>query len=129
MTGRLTASFGLSPDPFKKGSDRDHKGIDFAASLGTPIFAPAKGTVVAATDIYNNKPKYGKVVVIKTAGNVKTLFAHLDSYKVKQGDQIQAGSLIATVGQSGEATGPHLHMETTVDGTRVDPLDVWQLTK
>lgn len=129
MTGRLTASFGSSPDPFKKGKDRDHKGIDLAAPLGTPIFAPAEGTVVAATDIYDNKPKYGKVVVIKTAGNVKTLFAHLDNYNVKEGDQIQAGTLLATVGQSGVSTGPHLHMETTVKGTRVDPLDVWKLTK
>lgn len=127
MTGRLTASFGLSPDPFKKGKNRDHKGVDLAAPLGTPIFAPAQGTVVAATDIYNNKPKYGKVVVIETAGNVRTLFAHLDNYNVKQGDQIKAGTLLATVGQSGVATGPHLHMETTVEGTRVNPINIWKL--
>jgi len=129
MTGKLTASFGLSPDPFNKGKNRDHKGVDLAAPVGTPIYAPAQGTVVVATDLYKDNAKYGKVVVIKTAGNIKTLFAQLDSYNVSQGDTIQAGTLFATVGQSGSGTGPHLHIETTVGGTRVNPLDVWKLTK
>ncbi len=129
MSGRLTASYGKSPDPFKKGHSRDHKGVDLGAPLGTPIYSPTDGVVLAATDLYRNKPKYGKVVVIKTSGKTKTLFAHLDSYKVKKGDKISAGTLLATVGQSGVSTGPHLHIETFVNGKRVNPLDVWQLAE
>jgi murein DD-endopeptidase MepM/ murein hydrolase activator NlpD len=129
MSGRLTASFGLAPDPFKANAQRDHKGIDVAAPLGTPIYAPEDGVVIEATDVYDNKPKYGKVVLIETSNNTKTLFAHLNSYSVEPGQRFKAGTLLATVGETGVATGPHVHMETYVNDKRVNPLQVWQLAE
>ncbi len=129
VTGRLTAPFGKTFDPFRDGTTRVHHGIDIAAPTGTPILAPADGVVVAATDLYDNKPAYGKVVVIETGSNTLTLFSHLDSYSVSTGDRIKKGDQIAAVGNTGKSTGPHVHIETRKDGTRVDPATVWTVSK
>ena len=129
LSGRLTASFGPTKNPFQDNKLRDHKGIDVAAAKGTPIYAPDDGIVINATDIFNNKPNYGKVVLIETSNDTKTLFAHLDSYSVKVGQRFVAGDLLGTVGETGLTTGPHVHLETYVKDQRVNPLDVWQLAK
>ncbi len=129
LTGRLTAAFGTAPDPFGNGKKRNHKGIDIGAEYGTPIYSPSKAKVLVATDLYKNNPKYGKVVVIETANGTKTLFAHLGEYKVKAGQKLRPGQLIAEVGSTGLSTGPHVHVETFVDGVRVDPRSVWQLAE
>ena len=128
VTGRLTAKFGQSFDPFKDGKMRDHWGVDIAASIGTPIHAPAAGTIRVATDLYQNKPAYGTVVVIETENGVTTLFSHLDGYTVEEGQRVVKGELIATVGNTGRSTGPHVHIETYKDGERVDPMTVWNLS-
>ena len=125
--GSISATYGLVNDPFKKGQKRNHKGIDIKAPKGTRIFAPADGIVLVATDLYQNKPKYGKVVVIKTGDNTQTLLAHLDSYEVEAGESVEVGALIATVGTTGATTGPHVHIETYVAGKRVDPATVWNI--
>ncbi|MEM9600380.1 MAG: peptidoglycan DD-metalloendopeptidase family protein [Pseudomonadota bacterium] len=127
VTGRLTAPFGKNYDPFRNGQARIHQGVDIAAPIGTPIFAPAAGTIQFATDLYDNKPAYGTVVVLKTDDNVMTLFSHLDSYTVSAGQRVARGQQIATVGNSGQSTGPHVHIETFQDGERVDPMAVWDL--
>jgi len=129
LAGRLTAAYGPSPHPFKQGQRRDHKGVDIAAPIGTPIFAPGEGVILSATDVYQNKPKYGKVVVIETKNGAQTLFAHLDSFNVAAGQQVKAGQHIATIGNTGVSTGPHVHMETFIKGKRVNPLDVWRLAE
>lgn len=127
VTGRLTAPFGKSFDPFKTGQLRMHKGVDIAAPLGTPIYAPASGTIRAATNLYKNRPGYGTVVVLETDGGVTTLFAQLDSYDVRVGQRVTKGEQIATVGSSGRSTGPHVHIETFKGETRIDPMTVWDL--
>lgn len=127
LAGRLTADYGRAPDPFKKGQHRDHKGVDIAAPAGTPIYAPENGTIIAATDVYDEKPKYGKVVIIETNGNTKTFLSHLENYQVEVGQQVTAGTAIATVGSTGANTGPHVHIETFKAGERVDPKTVWQI--
>lgn len=126
VSGRLTAPYGNSYDPFKTGKAIKHNGIDVAAPVGTPIYAPADGLIVAATDLYDGKSAYGKVVVIKTKNETQTLLAHLDSYQVIQGQHILKGTRIASVGNTGKSTGSHVHIETFKAGKRVDPLTVWQ---
>ncbi|MEL6687936.1 MAG: M23/M56 family metallopeptidase [Pseudomonadota bacterium] len=127
VTGRLTASFGKAFDPFKDGQMRVHKGVDIAAAIGTPIYAPADGVICAATDLYQNKPAYGTVVVIETADGVMTLFSHLDGYSVAEGQRVSKGEQIATVGNTGRSTGPHVHIETYQNGEPIDPMTVWDL--
>lgn len=125
VTGRLTAPFGKTFDPFQDGSTRVHHGVDIAAPIGTSIRAPADGVIVAATDLYDGKPAYGKVVVLDTASGTRTLFSHLNGYAVAPGQTVSKGELIAEVGNSGKSTGPHVHIETYRNGERVDPMEVW----
>lgn len=125
VTGRVTAPFGKTFDPFRDGSTRVHHGVDIAAPVGTAIRAPADGVIIAATDLYDGKPAYGKVVVLDTASGTRTLFSHLNGYNVEPGQQVTKGELIAEVGNTGKSTGPHVHIETYVNGTRVDPTTVW----
>ena len=125
VEGRLTARYGLAFDPFKEGKKRQHHGVDIAAPDGTPIYAPADGVVVEATDLYKGKKAWGKVVVIDTGGSLQTVFAHLNSYQVKVGDKVRRGQLFALVGATGNVTGPHVHIETYRSGERVDPVTVW----
>lgn len=127
VTGRLSSQYGPAKDPFKDGAVRDHFGVDIAAATGTPIYAPADGVVTAATDAYRGNPKYGNVVALQTDGGVLTVFAHLDGYSVAAGDSVTQGTQIATVGSSGKSTGPHVHIETYRNGTRVDPMGVWTI--
>lgn len=127
VSGKLTARFGASPDPFNTGKTRNHYGIDIAAPLGTPIYAPATGWIREATPLYDGKPNYGTVVVLETDGGVTTLFSHLDSFEVRVGQRVWKGDQIATVGSSGKSTGPHVHIETYRDGERVDPMTVWDI--
>jgi len=128
VTGRLTSSFGPAGDPFKDGATRDHYGVDIAAPTGTPIYAPANGVIIEATDAYKGNPKYGNVVALQTDGGILTVFAHLDEFSVAQGQSVTTGTQIATVGSSGKSTGPHVHIETYDNGTRVDPMAVWPIT-
>ncbi len=125
VTGRLTAPFGKTFDPFRDGSTRVHNGVDIAAPTGTAIRAPADGVIITATDLYDGKPNYGKVVILDTAAGTRTLFSHLNDYSVETGQQVTKGQLIAEVGNTGKSTGPHVHIETFVNGTRVDPISVW----
>jgi murein DD-endopeptidase MepM/ murein hydrolase activator NlpD len=125
VSGRVTAPFGKTFDPFRDGTTRVHRGIDIAAPIGTPIRAPADGTILAATDLYQDQPAYGKVIVIATAPQTQTLFSHLDDYSVSEGQQVRKGDVIGTVGNTGKSTGPHVHIETFVEGERVDPMSVW----
>lgn len=125
VSGRLTAPFGEVKDPFNKGKTRIHNGIDVAAPIGTPIFAPASGVILAATELYDGKPAYGRVVTFQSTDGSVTLFSHLDGYTVKAGQPVVKGERIATVGNTGQSTGSHVHIETLQNGERVDPMTVW----
>ncbi|SDN13868.1 Murein DD-endopeptidase MepM and murein hydrolase activator NlpD, contain LysM domain [Lentzea albidocapillata subsp. violacea] len=94
-----------------------HYGLDLAAPIGVKIGAAAAGTVIAAGPASG----YGQWVKIQHAGGVVTIYGHVETYVVAVGQQVQAGTLIATVGNRGQSTGPHLHFQIDVAGKPVDP--------
>lgn len=97
---------------------RPHEGIDLSAPMGAPIVAPATGRVISVT----NEPGYGNTFQIDHGNGIVTKFAHCSRIVVHVGQQVTRGQLIATVGNTGLATGPHLHYEVHVNGQPVDPL-------
>lgn len=96
--------------PFGWRSGRFHEGADFAAPEGTPIHAAHDGVVVLES---NSHGKYGRIVVIKGDG-LLTVYGHNSRNRVKVGDRVSKGEHIADVGETGRASGPHLHFETRV---------------
>jgi lipoprotein NlpD len=94
--------------PFGTREGRPHEGIDLPAPIGTPVIAAADGRVVYAG---NGIRGYGNMVVVRHAGDLLTVYAHNSVLLVTQGQPVRAGDRISLVGQSGHATGPHLHFE------------------
>jgi murein DD-endopeptidase MepM/ murein hydrolase activator NlpD len=94
--------------PFGTREGRPHEGIDLPAPIGTPVFAAADGRVAYAG---NGIRGYGNMIVVRHAGDLLTVYAHNSVLLVAQGQPVRAGDRIARVGQSGRATGPHLHFE------------------
>lgn len=97
---------------------RPHEGIDVAAPMGAPIVAPAAGTVT----LVSRQNGYGKVLEIDHGYGIVTKYAHCSRIVVKKGQRVQRGQVIANVGSTGLATGPHLHYEIHVHGKVVNPL-------
>jgi murein DD-endopeptidase MepM/ murein hydrolase activator NlpD len=97
---------------------RPHKGIDVRAPRGTPIEAPAAGTVISA----GWEGNYGYTVEIDHGWDIVTRYAHVSKMLVKPGYRVQRGEVIALVGQTGLADGPHLHYEVRIKGRPVDPI-------
>ncbi len=100
---------------------KTHKGIDLAAPTGTPIYAAAPGTVVAAS--YGAwHSSYGKHVVIYHGNGIYTNYAHMSKIKTRIGRKVKAGDLIGLCGSTGRSTGPHLHFEIRIGrANRVNP--------
>jgi murein DD-endopeptidase MepM/ murein hydrolase activator NlpD len=97
-----------------------HKGIDLTAPTGTAVFAALDGEI-----IYSGKHKqYGNYVVVDHGNGVQTLYAHLSLSLVQAGDIVRRGQIIAEVGRTGNATGPHLHFELKIGGLQRNPLPV-----
>jgi murein DD-endopeptidase MepM/ murein hydrolase activator NlpD len=115
--GRITGVYGSQR--FYNGEPRrPHFGIDIAAPRGTPVTAPASGTVtLAEPDMYFE----GGLVFIDHGLSVTSAYMHLDSLKVKVGDKVKRGDVIATVGSTGRSTGPHLDWRMFWRGARIDP--------
>ena len=122
VAGRLSSPYGATRSGF---DNKVHTGIDIANKPGTPIYAPLDARVIEATNTYKNSANWGKVVVIETNGGVQTVFAHLKSYNVTVGQTVKAGTQIGQIGNTGKSTGPHLHIETLIEGQHIDPLTVW----
>jgi len=100
--------------------NKQHKAIDFAAQKGTKVVASFSGKVLVADDTTFHS-NYGKVVLIEHEDQIQSLYAHLDSFFVKSGQYISAGEKLGTVGETGRATGPHLHFEILDKGERTNP--------
>ncbi len=116
--GWLTSAFSLMREHPILHIARPHEGIDVSAPMGTPIEAPAAGRVVSS----GWETGYGNVVVIDHGYGIVTKFAHTSKILVRRGQHVERGQRIALVGNSGLATGPHLHYEVHVNGRPVDPL-------
>lgn len=103
-------------------TNRPHRGVDYAASTGTPILATGDGKV----SFVGNKGGYGRTVILSHGGRYTTLFAHMSRYKagIKAGQRVSQGDVIGYIGSSGLATGPHLHYEFRVNGVHKNPLTV-----
>ena len=113
LQGKITSKFGLR-------NGRHHKGVDISAKKGSPIVSSNSGKVVFS----GSQRGYGNVVIIEHPGYIMTVYAHNESNLVRLGEMVKKGQPIATVGDTGKATGPHLHFEYRVNGKAIDPLTV-----
>lgn len=118
---RLTSRFGMRRHPIS-GYNRQHKGVDFGAPSGTPIYAAGDGVVERASRF----GAYGRYVRIRHSNLYKTAYAHLSAYAegIFPGKRVRQGETIGYVGSSGRSTGPHLHYEVIYNGRQVNPLSV-----
>ncbi|MFN3793255.1 MAG: peptidoglycan DD-metalloendopeptidase family protein [Chitinophagaceae bacterium] len=115
---RIASGFGYRVDPVYKDT-RMHKGLDFTAPIGTPIYATADGVV---RESGFNTGGYGINVVIYHGYGYETLYAHMVRTKAKVGQRVKRGEVIGYVGNSGKSTGPHCHYEVHRNGVPVDPV-------
>jgi murein DD-endopeptidase MepM/ murein hydrolase activator NlpD len=116
---RVTSGFSLRLHPILK-TWRAHKGVDYGAPTGTQVRATSDGVV----QFIGKQGGYGNIVILAHAGNYQTAYAHLSRFApgLKKGDRVSQSDTIAYVGQTGWATGPHLHYEFRIKGTQVNPL-------
>lgn len=113
----LSSRYGLRIHPISL-KTKKHFGIDLAAPLGKTVYATASGIV---SDITYSSNGYGNHIIIKHRFGFESLYGHLNKILVKKGQKIHQHELIATVGNSGNSTGYHLHYETVKNGSRIDP--------
>lgn len=118
---RLSSGFGKRRHPIL-GYTKIHRGVDFSAPTGTPIYAAGDGVIT----FRGRKGAYGKYIRIKHAAGYSTAYAHLSRYKkgVTQGRRVKQGEVIGYVGSTGRSTGPHLHYEILVGGRQTNPLTI-----
>jgi murein DD-endopeptidase MepM/ murein hydrolase activator NlpD len=115
---RIASGFGMRIDPVY-GTVKMHKGLDFTAPQGTPIYATGNGTVEIAGETGDG---YGNHVVINHGYGYETLYGHMLKVKVRPGQRVKRGEVIGWVGSSGKSTGPHCHYEVHINGQEVDPV-------
>lgn len=115
---RIASGFGTRIDPVYK-VPKYHAGLDFAAPIGTPIYATADGVV---TDAGFNEGGYGNRVIINHGFGYETLYGHMYRIKARQGQKVKRGEVIGYVGSTGKSTGPHCHYEVHRNGNPVDPV-------
>lgn len=116
--GFLTSGFGMRRSPINR-EWKFHQGLDIGAPRGTPVVASAAGVVVRSE--YTSG--YGNLVEIDHGDGVVTRYGHNSRRLVEVGDPVLRGDVIATVGSTGQSTGPHLHYEVHIDGEPVDPAE------
>ena len=116
---RLSSGFGMRKHPIL-GYNVKHKGVDFAAPTGTPVYAAGNGTI----EYKGSNGGYGRYIRIRHNSNYKTAYAHLSGYKkgIGKGTRVMQGDIIGYVGSSGRSTGPHLHYEVIFNGEKINPM-------
>jgi murein DD-endopeptidase MepM/ murein hydrolase activator NlpD len=122
---RLSTVFGMRLNPVL-GKMMPHRGFDFMAKPGTPIYAPGDGVVTMARMTYGG---FGNLITIDHGYGYKTRYAHLNNEKpfaVKVGDRVKRGQLIGYMGNTGRSKGPHLHYEVLENGHQVNPIGFFQ---
>lgn len=118
---RMASGFGWRSDPFTK-ARKMHKGMDFTAPRGTPIYASGDGKVIRAD---NKSSGYGKHIRIEHGYGYLSLYAHLSKYNVSKGQKVKRGDLIGFVGNTGRSQAPHLHYEVWKDGDKINPINFY----
>ena len=113
---RIGSPFGRRVDPIT-GVSAMHEGIDFVAEVGTPVIAAGGGVVVYTA----HHPQYGNLIEIDHGNDFSSRYAHLPQIKVKEGQIVKRGQLIALSGNTGRSTGPHLHFEVRFKGVAQNP--------
>ena len=116
--GWLTSRYGYRTSPFTA-RKQFHGGLDIASAEGEPIVAPARGRVTYA----GKRGPLGLTLIVDHGYGVRTFYGHSEKLLVKRGDEVERGQQIATVGNTGRSTGPHLHYVVEVDGKARNPLD------
>ena len=118
---RISSGFGMRHHPIL-GYNRMHKGIDFAAPRGTPIYAAGDGTI----DFIGRRGGYGNFIRIRHNGTYKTAYGHMYKFAdgMSKGTHVKQGEVIGYVGSTGRSTGPHLHYEVIKNGTAVNPATI-----
>jgi murein DD-endopeptidase MepM/ murein hydrolase activator NlpD len=119
---RISSRFSKSRWHPVLGKKRPHRGVDYAAAIGTPIKASGDGKVIHV----GRKGGYGKTIIIQHSSRYTTLYGHLNGYRrgIKRGARVRQGDIIGYVGKTGLSTGPHLHYEFRVNGVHRNPLTV-----
>lgn len=117
----LHATFGERFHPLL-GYVRDHKGLDFTADIGTPVYATGDGIVKSAYF----SGSFGNVIFIDHQFNYETRYAHLSAFNAKVGQKIKRGDIIGFVGNTGLSRGPHLHYEVLYKGQQINPINFFQ---
>jgi murein DD-endopeptidase MepM/ murein hydrolase activator NlpD len=115
---RIASGFGMRIDPVYA-TPKMHKGLDFTAPQGTPIYATGNGVVATAG---YSEGGYGNHVIIGHGYGYETLYGHMVRIKVSPGQRVQRGEVIGWVGSTGKSTGPHCHYEVHINGEAVDPV-------
>lgn len=122
VDGLLSSSFGRRR--VLNGERRSpHSGLDIAADTGTPVANPAPGTVTLVGDFYFN----GNSVFVDHGGGLISMMCHLSRIDVADGQRVARGDVLGLVGATGRVTGPHLHWSVSMNGNRVDPVQVMNL--
>lgn len=116
VNGEISSSFGDRVDPITK-KDGVHTGTDYAVAVGTQVKSAITGTV---TEVKKNNASFGNFVRVKNS-DIVTTYAHCSTIKVKEGDKVKQGDVIALSGNTGKTSGPHLHFEVSKDGRLINP--------
>ena len=116
VRGKISSYFG------KRESRGVHEGIDIAAPRGTPVKAVADGLVIASGQGLDGFSRYGRIVILDHGNGVRTIYAHNKKNNVRSGACIRTGDVIGEVGNSGNATGSHLHFEIRKYGNPLNPI-------
>ena len=117
VAGLVRSSFGSRTDPFSGEAGHFHTAIDLSAAIGTAVHVAADGVV----QFVGPNGRYGRLVVVDHGGGYQTYYGHLSQYMVVVGQEVRRSEVIALSGNTGRATGPHLHYEVRVHGTPVNP--------
>ena len=117
---RMASGYGMRMHPILK-YKKMHKGMDFTARVGTPVYATANGKVIRA----QRSSSYGNVVYIEHGYGYETIYAHMKKIVIKKGKNVKRGDLIGYVGNTGLSAGPHLHYEVHKNGRAVNPISFY----
>jgi murein DD-endopeptidase MepM/ murein hydrolase activator NlpD len=118
---RLHTTYGSRMHPIFN-TERDHKGLDFSAPRGTPVYATGNGRISMAYF----SGSYGNVVYVDHGFDFETRYAHLNRFIVHQGEFVKRGQIIGYVGNTGISASPHLHYEVLVNGSHINPINFFQ---